>query len=120
MSKFLDNLNNAHLYDTNMLHRELSELQRIDKEGTALIKSYILDSKLNAHQIEFGILNQEFFIQVIVKTFTYKSAIETDCIKFTYPIKNSKLKFNTDLDKKIFDFYKIKTYQFLNNMLISY
>lgn len=121
MSKFLDKLNNEYLYDAYLLYMELNQLQSISEQGNTLIQQYILDLKPNAHKIEFGILNQQFFIQVIVKTLsTNKMAFDTDFIKFTYPITNDKIEFNTDIDKQIFHFYKIQIYQYLLGVGIRY
>lgn len=121
MSEFIDKLKYQKIYDVDLLDTSLQNLKRIEKQGTALIKKFILEQSLETSKIEFGILDGYFYIQIIVKSFsTKKWQVDTDTVKFSYKITDNKLSFNSELNKQIFDFYFPKIFQFLNICNISH
>lgn len=121
MSKFIEKLRYEKTYDVHMLNKELTTLTKISEEGSIYIKTHILEQKLDTSKMEYGILDDYFYIQVILKTFSVeKWKVDIEFFKFSYKITENKLYFNSELDKQIFDFYYIKVFQFLNICTLEY
>ena len=116
MSAFIDKVRTHNIYDVHLLNKEISNLSKISEEGSTLIKMHILEQNVENSHLEFGIQDGYFFIQVILETFSVKKKkLDTDFVKFSYPIRNNKLIFETDLDTEIFNFYEFKVSEFLKN-----
>jgi len=124
MSKFIENIRDEKIYDTGLLYKELADLKQIAVSGDELIEKYILNQRFNANKIEFGVLDNCFYIQVIVQTLTqnqYKP-IEVNRFKFIYPVEKNKIIITKQqpIEIKIFKFYLTKTIGFLSDLNIRY
>jgi len=124
MGKFTEKIQCEKIYDTGLLYQELEDLKEIEKAGNNLIKEYILNQKIDTNKIEFGVIDQCFYIQVIVKTIKmnrYKP-IEMNRFKFIYPIVENSIMLleQQSINKKIFHFYLTKIIGFLRDMNIRY
>jgi hypothetical protein len=124
MGKFTEKIQYEKIYDTGLLYQELEDLKEIEKAGNKLIEEYILNQKIDTNKIEFGVIDQCFYIQVIVKTIKmnrYKP-IEMNRFKFIYPIVENSIMLSEQqsINKKIFHFYLTKTIGFLRDMNIRY
>jgi len=124
MSKFIENIRDKKIYDTGLLYRELEDLKQIAVSGDELIEKYILNQRLNTNKIEFGVLDNCFYIQVIVQTYQqdrYKP-IEVNKFKFIYPVEENQIVLSERqiIERKIFNFYLTKTIGFLSDLNIRY
>ena len=124
MSEFIENIKYKKLYDNELLHNELKILNEIAEAGDELIEKNILNKKLNTNKIEFGVLDNYFYIQVIVQTYQqdrYKP-IEVDKFKFSYPIEENQIVLSERqiIERKIFNFYLTKIIGFLSDLNIRY
>ena len=124
MSEFTENIRDKKIYDTGLLYRELEDLKQIAVSGDELIEEYILNQRLNTNKIEFGILDNCFYIQVIAQTYQqdrYKP-IEVNKFKFIYPVEENLIVLSERqiIERKIFNFYLTKTIGFLSDLNIRY
>ena len=124
MSKFIENIRDKKIYDTGLLYRELEDLKQIAVSGDELIEEYILNQRLNTNKIEFGVLDNCFYIQVIAQTYQqdrYKP-IEVNKFKFIYPVEENQIVLSERqiIEKKIFNFYLTKIIGFLSDLNIRY
>lgn len=124
MSEFIENIKNKKIYDTELLYKELENLKQIERSGEELIEKYILKQRLNTNKIEFGVLDNCFYIQVLVQTFKQDryTPIEMDKFKFVYPLEHSRIILPEiqSIKKKIFYFYLTKTLNFLSDLNIRH
>jgi len=124
MSEFIENIKYKNIYDTELLYKELEELKQIEISGDKLIEKYILNKKLNTNKIEFGVLDNCFYIQVIVQTYKKDryEVIEADRFKFIYPIEKNQIILSEQQTTKIkiFNFYLTKIIGFLCDLNIRY
>ena len=124
MSKFIENIRDQKIYDTGLLYQELEDLKQIAVSGDELIEEYILNKRLNTNKIEFGVLDNCFYIQVIAQTYQqdrYKP-IEVNKFKFIYPVEENQIVLSERqiIERKIFNFYLTKTIGFLSDLNIRY
>ena len=124
MSEFIEKIRDKKIYDTGLLYRELEDLKQIAVSGDELIEKYILNQRLNTNKIEFGVLDNCFYIQVIAQTYQqdrYKP-IEVNKFKFIYPVEENQIVLSERqiIERKIFNFYLIKTIGFLSDLNIRY
>lgn len=124
MSEFIEKIRDKKIYDTGLLYRELEDLKQIAVSGDELIEEYILNQRLNTNKIEFGVLDDCFYIQVIAQTYQqdrYKP-IEVNKFKFIYPVEENQIVLSERqiIERKIFNFYLIKTIGFLSDLNIRY
>ena len=124
MSEFIENIKYKKLYDTGLLYQELENLKQIAASGDELIEKYILNQRLNTNKIEFGVLDNYFYIQAIVQTYQkdrYKP-IEVNRFKFIYPIEENQIILSKQqtIERKIFNFYLTKIIGFLSDLHIRY
>ena len=124
MSEFIEKIRDKKIYDTGLLYRELEDLKQIAVSGDELIEEYILNQRLNTNKIEFGVLDDCFYIQVIVQTYQqdrYKP-IEVNKFKFIYPVEENQIVLSERqiIERKIFNFYLTKTIGFLSDLNIRY